>query len=180
MNRIKAIDAQFGLVHDCIRACVYADHIDRITHKKDAWLSLGSICYAEAIITWNHIFGANSQKSHWKRFTKLVPVPEGSRLKPFGPQVIACYLDIPVETWASYHASLVSVRNDLLAHFDHESKMGQLSNLTWAMHSAYLYRSWLISLLNEYCSRGCNIKVTSELGPEILDIFQRQISEVCQ
>ena len=179
MNIANPIDVQFGIVHDCIRACVYADHIGRLREKQDAWWSIGDMCYADAVISWNHIFGTNSQKSHWKGFAELVPIPDGSKLKPFCKEMIADFLKIQVEEWCGYHKAMVEARNDLLAHFDHKTAVRKLPNITWAMHSAYLYRSWLIGLLKEYQQRGQNIKITSETGPEVLDMFRKQIADVC-
>jgi len=89
MSQVDPIDLQLHVVHDCIRACIYADHMARQKRPELAWISLCDICYAEAVISWNGIFGTDAQPSHWKQLLELLPVPEFSDLRPFSSDVIA-------------------------------------------------------------------------------------------
>lgn len=179
MNR-DPIDIQFGLVHDCVRACIFADHISRTKPKEVAWLSIADMCYADAIISWNAIFGTDSQDSHWKKHAQLFEVPDGSKLKPFGLEMILAYLKTTKEQWRLYHTKLVAYRNDRLAHFSLKSPDPDPPDLTWALKSACLYRRWLTDVLRAQKSAGKEFDVTSTTEAEMLALFKTQISEVCQ
>ena len=156
---VDRIEVQFGLAHDCIRACVYGNYIARRESARPAWLSIMDMCYADAVITWNQLFGTDSQHAHWKGFTALLPIPSGVPLKPFGREVICDYIGINEEQWTSYHTSMVRTRNNWLAHFDHRSLLADLPDLTWALHSAYIYRAWLLELLKGYRACGHDIVI---------------------
>ncbi len=86
--KVDWIEVQFGLVHDCIRACIYADHIANAKPKEAAWLSIVDMCYSDAIISWNAIFGNNSQETHWEKLLEVLPPPLNSALKPFSKAII--------------------------------------------------------------------------------------------
>lgn len=178
-SKTSRIEIQFGLAHDCIRACVYSNYIARKKSTKVAWLSLMDTCYADAVITWNQLFGTNSQQAHWKAFTHSVALPTGTKLKPFGKNIICDYLKITEVQWASYHAAMVQTRNSCLAHFDHQADHAELPELTWALHSAFLYRAWLLELLKEYQSQGHDILIDETSGDLLLKQLEQQISEVC-
>ncbi len=177
---IDPLEVQFHLVHDCIRAAVYADFIARKKPQAEAWLSICDMFYSEAIITWNVIFGTNSQNSHWKKMINHLSIPKGSKIKPFGEEIISEYLDITVEEWGKYHELMRKLRNKRFAHFDCEVIQETFPNLTWAIRSAYLYREWLISLLFEYKKSGKQKDVTKTTGEEMLKIFENQIAEICK
>lgn len=177
---IDPLAVQFHLVHDCIRACVYADHIRRAEIKKDAWLSIGDMCNSNAILYWNHIFGTNSQQSHWKKLLANVPLPERSPLKPFGKAMIVEHLKTNGDEWDRYHAKMVEFRNDRIAHFDHSVVRDNPPNITWALHSSCLYREWLLSLLGAHQASGRLIKITETTDLAMLALFRAQIEEVCR
>ncbi|MCB4358292.1 hypothetical protein [Quatrionicoccus australiensis] len=180
MSSIDSIEVQFGLAHDCIRACVFADHIARTKPQAEAWLSICDMCYSDAVMAWNSLFGANSQSSHWKKMAEILPIPSGSNLKPFGLSIILDYIRVTEDQWKQYHQDLVSFRNNRLAHFRTEISSVDVPNITWALHSACLYREWLIQLLKAQQHQGKNIKVTETTQEEMLATFRRQISEVCK
>ena len=179
-NRIDPLEVQFGLAHDCIRACIYGNYIAKSNIKKDAWLSILDMCYSDAIISWNAIFEANSQNSHWKKLVMKAPAPERSTLKPFCKTMIIEYLETTETEWDSYHAMMVDIRNNRLAHFNHLKDIAEPPNITWALHSAYLYREWLLSLLRAYQKSGLPIKISETTGKEMLTIFNSQIEEICK
>lgn len=177
---LDQLDRQFNLAHDCIRACVYADYIGRKLPKGDAWLSIGDMCYSDAIITWNAIFGSDSQESHWKKMAPIIPIPKHSTLTPFGKTMIANYLNITNEEWEQFHASMVSFRNTRAAHFIINLENGTIPDLLWAKKSACHYREWLISLLQAYQAAGKNVKITETTEKEMLATFEVQIAEICR
>lgn len=177
---IDPIDVQFGLAHDCIRACVFADHINRTTHKSDAWWSIMDMCYSDAIVSWNAIFGSDSQSSHWKHLMEELRVPERAVLKPFCRAMIVNYLSTSEAAWRKYHKQMCDFRNNRLAHFRTDISGQEPPNVTWALHSAYLYREWLLSLLRAHQDAGRRIKITETSGPEMLALFRKQIEEVCK
>ena len=174
------IEVQFGLAHDCIRACLFADHIARTKPKLEAWLSICDMCYSDAVIAWNSLFGSKSQSSHWKKIAESLPIPSSSKLKPFGLSMLLTYLGATEEQWKAYHKSLVDFRNNRLAHFRTEVSSVEQPNITWMLHSACLYREWLIQLLKAQQREGRNIMVTETTQKEMLAMFRRQISEVCR
>lgn len=177
---IDPLDVQFHLVHDCIRACVYADYIGRAKVKKDAWFSIADMCYSDAILSWNHIFGTNSQQSHWKKLVGNVPLPARSPLRSFGREMIIDYLKTTGNEWDRYHARMVEFRNDRIAHFDHTVVRDDLPNTSWALRSSYLYREWLLSLLRAHQASGRPIKITQTTGEEMLAVFKAQIAQICR
>jgi hypothetical protein len=179
-NKIDPLEIQFHLVHDCVRACIYADFIARNKPKGAAWLSICDMLYSEAVISWNAIFGTNSQDSHWKNMIKKLPIPNNSNIKPFCKDMILDYLKTDAVEWEKYHASMVDFRNKRLAHFDFKVVREEFPNFTWAMNSAYLYREWLISLLLEYRKTGKDIAVTETSGEAMVALFKSQISEICK
>ena len=134
---------QFNLIHDCIRACIYADYIGQKKDKEDAWQSIEDMCYSHAVISWNQIFGSNSQNAHWKTFVERLPVQDRSNLKPFSKQIIIEHLKILPDEWEKYHRAMVKARNKWLVHFDHKLRPA-LPKLIWAQNSCYLYRDWLL------------------------------------
>lgn len=177
--QVDRIEVQFCLAHDCIRACVYGDFIWRKKSAKVAWLSLMDMCYSDAIITWNQLFGSNSQESHWKGFVDLIPVPVGFALKPFSSKVICDYIGINEKQWRSYHKMMVETRNNWLAHFNHTKALSDLPDLTWALHSAFVYRAWLLELLRAYRTCGYKIVIDETPGEMILKMLEDQIAELC-
>lgn len=176
---IDPLLVQFHLVHDCIRACIYVDHLVKTQRPEHAWLSICDILYSEAVTAWCSIFGTNSQESHWKRTIGGLPIPEGAKLKQFSKEMIADYIGISVSDWMKYHAEMTNFRNKRLAHFDHKTVIEDAPNITWALNSAYIYRSWLILLLKEYQKRGATIKITKTSGKDMLSVFRQQIEEIC-
>ena len=179
VSHADPIEVQFGLAHDCIRACIYGDFIGRKEPKKAAWFSIMDMCYADAVLSWNQIFGSDSQPAHWKKLADRLPVPERSKLMPFGKGMVAEYIGVSIPEWEAFHAAMVVVRNTNLAHFDHKKPPPELPNLTWVLHSAYLYREWLLQLLREYKDQGYALNIDETTGPEILEMLRKQIAEIC-
>jgi len=173
------LEIQFHLVHDCIRAAVYADYMAKKKPRAEAWLSICDMFYSEAIIAWNAIFGTNSQSTHWKKITNQLQIPNGSKIKPFGKEMILEYIGATAEEWEKYHASMVDIRNERIAHFNLEFIQENFPNITWAIRSAYLYREWLISISLEYKKLGKQIDVTKTTGEEMIKLFVNQIAEIC-
>lgn len=179
-QQIDPLEVQFHLVHDCIRACVYADHINRVKPRATAWLSIGDMLYSDAVISWNAIFGTTSQETHWKKLAESLQIPAESKLKRFDMDMIVAYLKTTQKKWAAFHASMVDFRNTRLANFNHTVVRDEFPNLTWAMHSAYLYREWLLTLLRAQQQAGRKVKTTETTGLEMLELFKDQIGEICR
>lgn len=178
--KIDPLEIQFHLVHDCIRAIIYADYIETYSPKADAWLSIKDMFYSEAVIAWNAIFGTNSQNSHWKKLSEKLPIPKGSKLKPFGKELIIEELKITTEEWEQYHLAMVNMRNERIAHFNFEVTKNNFPNVSWALRSAYLYREWLITLLKEHNKTGMKYKITTTTNEDMVDLFKGQIAEICK
>ncbi|ACB35384.1 hypothetical protein Lcho_3124 [Leptothrix cholodnii SP-6] len=175
---IDPLDVQFGLAHDCIRACIFADHIQKTKPKASAWPSLLDMCYSDAIMSWNAIFGTDSQDSHWKNWVAKVSPPKNSPLRPFHRSMIVSCLNTTETAWMHYHQRMTEFRNKRLAHFVH-APVGDPPNITWALHSACLYREWLISLVRAYQDAGFSVRASEKTGQEMLEQFRAQIAEIC-
>jgi len=169
---------QFGLTHDCIRACVFCDHIIRVRPKQEAWISFADICYTDAVLTWTQLFGTNCENTHWKKFVgKFARLPQ--KLKPFSSDLICEYLEIERSQWNRFHSQMVDTRNKRLAHIDAVYDLGDFPGLDWAARSCFLYREWLLMLLNEASEPNEDPTKEPHTGPEMLELFKRQIREVC-
>jgi hypothetical protein len=177
---IDPLEVQFHLVHDCIRACVYADYIGRLKPKATAWLSIADMLYGDAVMSWNAIFGTTSQETHWKKLAVQLVIPPGANLKPFGRGMIVEYLKTTEKEWAAFHASMIDFRNTRLAHFNHSVIREDFPHLTWVLHSSYLYREWLLSLLHARKNAGEKLTITDTTGTKMLELFKEQIAEICK
>jgi hypothetical protein len=175
---IDPLAVQFALAHDCIRACIFADHINKINPKASAWLSLSDMCYSDAIMSWNAIFGMDSQDSHWKNLVAKVSLPRDSPLRPFHRNMIVSHLNTTEKAWTQYHQRMTEFRNKRLAHFVH-IPVGDPPNITWALDSACLYREWLMSLVRAYQVAGFSVRISQTTGHEMLEKFRTQITEIC-
>ena len=178
--KLDPLEIEFHLVHDCIRAITYADYVARKKPDAEAWLSIVDMFYSEAIISWNMIFGTDSQELHWKNISKKLPLPNGSKLKPFGKELITEDLGITTVEWEKYHKEMRDMRNERIAHFNYKISKKSPPNVTWALRSAYLYREWLLSLLKEYKKMGKPISITETGGEEMIKLFEKQIAEICK
>ena len=179
MAAVDPVDVQLHLVHDCLRACVYADHIARRGRPETAWLSLSDVLYAEAVICWNGLFGSYGQPSHWTQLTERLPVLDESNLRPFSAEIITEHLEVSTAEWGQYHRAMMDARNDWLAHFNWKAGVISPPSLSWAFQSACLYRTWILSLLQEYRAQGVDIEITETTSRDVADQFRGQIAEIC-
>lgn len=178
-SAVDPIEVQFNLVHDCIRACVYVEHIASTSSKNNASLSILDMCHSEAIIYWNQIFGTDSQQAHWKKLSEKLPIPANAKLKPFGRAMVIDSLNITEDQWKKYHQEMVGFRNNRLAHFDVAVWYESPPNLDWALQSAHLYREWLLDLLRAYQAEGRDIGISKTTGEQMLDLFRSEIATIC-
>ncbi len=114
---------QFGLVHDCLRACVFGDYLTKKNSKHGAWPSIADMCYSDAVISWNSIFGVYSSETHWKTFVSKIEIPKGDELKDFNKDMIIEYLGITETTWGAFHKSMVDARNTRIVHLNTKQKI---------------------------------------------------------
>lgn len=168
----------FSITDNCLRACVYADFIGRQKVKRDsAWASIMQLCYAEAVLSWNQLFGQQSQETHWSHLVNEFTIPPEDKLKPFSKEMILRYLSISDEEWGRYHQSMVNVRNVRIAHLNVAHAIEVLPNITIAMHCCYLYREWLTEVLHFGNRQGFNIKISSDRASDAVKFFENQIRE---
>jgi hypothetical protein len=179
-NGLDPLAIQFGLLHDCIRACIYADYIIRKEIKHDAWWSIADMCYADAVTSWNCIFGANSQESHWKKFVSQAAIPQKSNLKPFSRGLLVQHLGISESVWGEFWKSMTDVRNKEIAHIDPNHSFDHLPNTTLLLHSACCYRDWLIALMEEQRKSGKSISFEGPTNTEVIHLFKTQIKTACK
>lgn len=174
---LHLIEQQFGLVHDCMRACVYGDYIERVAPKDEAWMSIRDMCYSDAIISWSSIFGVYSEETHWKKLVEQFECPKGERLRVFSSSSIEAYLGISHDEWQEFWKKVIDVRNHRIAHTVVSYRIEDLPNVTWLLSSSYIYREWLIELLKLGKRLGHDIKVTEQSSRWVIDNFKRQIRE---
>lgn len=168
-------DQQFGLVHDCLRACVYGDFLAQERNQNGAWPSIMDMCYADAVISWNSVFGGDNNETHWKKFVSKISIPKEDKLKPFDKQMIIEYLGITDQEWKKFHKVMGDVRNTRIAHLNVKQNLHELPNITWAMHSCYLYREWLIQSLHLGNRLGYKIKIADQTTKQVVNEFKSQI-----
>ena len=173
------LEVQFHLAHDCIRACVYADYIATTRPLGDAWLSISDTLYSDAIITWNKLFGTNSQESHWKRVSPSLVVPADSTLRPFDSSLILEFIGTSKAEWEAFHAAVVDFRNKRLVHFDATVNRENFPNITWLLQSARLYRCWLLAALTEQVRAGATVSITDTTDEQMMQTFRMQIAAIC-
>ena len=172
---------QIGLADDCLRACVFGDYIMiRRPPPDSAWRSIADICYSDAVITWNQLFGQRSQETHWTKFVSQLKIPKGDKLKPFGKEMIIQFLDISEDEWNKYHHSMVAVRNLKVAHLNVNQPVDELPNVTNAMHCAYLYRDWLMEAMLLANRMGYNFKVDKNRAKDCVNIYKGLIEKACK
>jgi hypothetical protein len=173
---MQKIDIQFGLVHDCMRACVYGGFLAKERPTKGAWPSLMDICYSDAIITWNQLFGVWSQETHWSKFDSQLKIPQGDKLKPFSKEIITDFIKISDNEWEAFHEQLTTTRNTRIAHLNIDQKLESLPNITWALHSAYIYREWLIQVLEMEKRYGSTRSITEQTSQHVQKHIYNEIS----
>lgn len=177
---VDPIKVQFNLAQDCVRACVYVEHIASVSSPHNAWVSIRDMCYSEAILSWNQIFGTDSQQAHWKKLSKALPIPVNAKLKPFGREMVIDGLSITKEQWSKFHKDMVAFRNNRLAHFDCCIRHENPPNLRWALQSACLYREWLLDLLRAYLAEGHEVGISKITGKQMLQFFRSEIVAICR
>jgi|TARA_R100000501_G_C2612296_1_gene106593 hypothetical protein len=168
---------QFGLVDDCLRACVFGEYIWSQNPPEDsAWPALSDICYSDAIISWNQLFGQRSQETHWTKLVKNIEIPDGDKLKPFNKEMIITYLGIIEKEWEAFHKLMVDSRNTRVAHLNVGFSIYTLPNITKAMHTAYLYRDWLTEALHLGNRLGYNINVSQDRAKDAVEKYRELIA----
>jgi hypothetical protein len=177
---IDPIEVQFHLAHDCIRGCIYVEHINNVSSKSRAWVSISDMCYSESVVSWNQIFGTNSQNAHWKKLLTALPIPVGADLEPFRMVMVTGRLNITEGQWKRYHKEMVDFRNSRLAHFDFSIHYKDRPSLTWALQSACLYREWLLELLRVYKAQGHSIGITETTEEQMIQLFRNEIVAICR
>lgn len=176
---VDTTSLQFSLTHDCIRACIYSQYIQKFCKDRAAWISLGDMCFSEAIMCWNQIFGTDSQGCHWKKFVSASDIPRHSKLKPFSVENIIEHLKIDEASWSGYHRSMVEFRNDRLAHFHTFNLYPNPPSIEWALASACAYRGWLCELIKAKEFTGLPVQLSSISEEQMLLQFQSEIENVC-
>lgn len=168
---------QFGLVDDCLRACVFCDYIWRQNPPEDsAWPAISDICYSDAVISWNQVFGQRSQETHWTKLVHKIEIPTDDKLKPFKQEMIAMYLGVTETEWEEFHKLMVNARNTRIAHLNVGYKIKNLPNITKAMHTAYLYRDWLTEALHLGNRIGYNIKISQDRAKDAVKKYREIIA----
>jgi hypothetical protein len=74
---------------------------------------------------------------------------------------------------------MVTTRNKRLAHIDQFYELEDFPGLDWAARSCYIYREWLLMLLNEASEPNSDPNKEPHSGPEMIELFVRQIGEIC-
>jgi hypothetical protein len=150
---------------------VYADFIARQKPSEDsAWLGILDICYADAIISWNQLFGTRSQETHWSKFVSRIPIPEGERLIPFTKELIIKNLKITEKQWEEFHQQMLTFRNIRLAHFNIVEITKGFPEMKLMVEACGFYREWLIQAL----------KMGKRLGYHGADITDEKLKDVIE
>lgn len=174
---------KFSLLDDCLRSCVFTSYIwEKKPQEGSAWVNIADLCYSDAILSWNKLFGQKNQETHWSKLSPQVKIPEVDALRPFDRDLIIEFLKISEEEWNNYHKSMVDFRNTRLAHLNMKQRVEMLPNLTLAMHCCYLYRDWLseaLRMANRSGQSGHKIKVADQKASDSVKFFKEQIKLAC-
>ena len=155
---------------------MYGDFLAQKKVQEGAWPSIMDMCYADAVISWNSIFGQRSQETHWSKFVSKITIPKNDKLKPFDRHVVIGYIETNEEEWTAFHTAMVNVRNTRIAHLNTNKDLHGLPNITWLLHSCFIYREWLIQALHLGNRLGYEIKITDQNTKEVIEGFKSQIA----
>lgn len=168
----------FGLIDDCLRACVFCDYIARQSPPKEsAWPAIADMCYSDAVLSWTKIFGQKSQETHWRKLAERIPIPPSENLKPFSKEIILSYLKINIEEWDAYHRSMLDMRNTRLAHMNVAYHLDDFPNITYALQSAYIYREWLTESLYLANRLGYKFNVSDDRAEDVVFRYKKLIEK---
>ena len=175
MNSLKI---QFGLVNDCLRACVFGSFLDEKKPHDNAWDTFCDMCYSDVLLSWNCIFGTRSQETHWRNFVSEIQIPRNEEFHPFKKQLILEHLNVTEKEWDEYHNSMVTARNERIAHINIGEKVLKLPNILFAMNSCQRYREWLI----EYCvmlnKHDSSIRVSKTSSSDVCRLYLTEIEKI--
>jgi hypothetical protein len=172
---MNPLQQQFNLVHDCIRACVYCEHIHKQNTTSGAWLSLKGMCYSDAINTWNQLFGVWSQDTHWKKFVSILETDNYKGFDFFTKEKILDSLKISESQWSTFHQSMIDVRNTRIAHLNFSKKLDSLPNLEWVLLSACFYREWLVQTWKQGNGNSKSVNTEEQNTNLLVKKFYEQI-----
>ncbi len=171
IRRREKLDQAIRVVADFIRNV----HLKRVLHTVDSkprlnfWRQIYGNLLDMAIIEWCKLFGSDHyehQPVHWKNI-----IHKGS-YGVFRQELVA-RLNISVDQWKQYHASIIYYRNTYAAHFSppwflpdmaDQPKRADIPDLEIALEAAYFYYDKLLGLyetdphhypvdIREYCER---------------------------
>ncbi len=172
---MSPLQQQFNIVHDCIRSCVFFDHIHRQKPIDGAWLSLKGMCYSDAIITWNKLFGVWGQETHWKKFVPTIKMPVNGEFEPFTKEKMIDAIDMTESQWTTFHQSMKDTRNTRIAHFNLTQELNSLPNIKWVLLSACFYREWLVQAWEQDKPIDCSENDPEKCTNWIVKDFYKQI-----
>ena len=73
--------------------------------------------------------------------------------------------------------SMVDVRNVRIAHLNTTHFLGELPNITKAMHCSYIYRDWLLEALLLANRMGSNFIVSDTRAKDAVNTYRAQIEK---
>jgi hypothetical protein len=172
---MSPIQQQFNIVHDCIRACVFFDHIYRQKPTNCAWHSLKGMCYSDAIITWNKLFGVWSQETHWKNFVSTIKIPVNGEFELFTKEKMIDAIEMTESQWDTFHQSMLDTRNTRVAHLNLTQEIDSLPKLKWVILSACFYREWLVQVLKKDKAIDFSKNIAEQSSSWVVNDFYEQI-----
>lgn len=71
---------------------------------------------------------------------------------------------------------MTTTRNTRIAHLNVDQKLELLPNMTWTFHSAYIYREWLIQVLEMKKRYGSTRGITEQTSQQVQEHFYNEIN----
>lgn len=97
-----------------------------------------------AVQDWCKIFGSNKEQTHWKKLVK-----DESKFR----NGLLTALEIDRPTWNNYCETMMSYRNQRVAHHDFDATPEKYPDLDLALRSSYFYYGYLNKELGKFSER---------------------------
>lgn len=135
-------DHLFRLVYVVRNAACY----EALSQYKDEfeqnwWILIYNNFFDIAILEWCKVFGTDSEPTHWKN---LIADHDAFR------QGLLSALGTDQASYAAYWETMMSYRNELLAHRFTNPSVKNYPTLDFALKSSFYYYSILIKMLKRY------------------------------
>lgn len=145
-EKLTFLHFQLLIIDEAIRAVLTHRGLSSLGIENDAIKYLKTICYKQAITDWCKIFGAYSEKTHWRKLDlsrEPVRAFDGAKLNSIA-ESNNC-------TWEEYYTAMRCLRDKFFSHFDIglDALSTSAPSLEICLESLKAYRDWMIGCFFE-------------------------------